>query len=251
MGYDFPGYVQTPGWSKLKLYPSDMNSCVTVRAPSLHFIMTSLLAHDLSFTSFDQDTLTVAPGQNCEDGVNWQDVDDWNFKKDRLVKSEVMSLRFQSDSLIERYGFRFIFSFHIQSALPQRLPDGKWNCSVPHWGDFQQHFLCTLYPECAGGKDDVVCFSTDDSCGQEIFSTQKCFTFVEPTDVTIHNTPKTLFNNLLSWQAARYECTSRKMRLPSLESISKQLMIYVFLNVYHFENIYLGLTAATEPLYET
>nr|KAG5689452.1 hypothetical protein BaRGS_026013 [Batillaria attramentaria] len=38
-------------------------------------------------------------------------------------------------------GQRYIFSFHNQSALPQRLPDGKWNCSVPHWADFQQHFL--------------------------------------------------------------------------------------------------------------
>nr|KAG5687882.1 hypothetical protein BaRGS_008552 [Batillaria attramentaria] len=41
-------------------------------------------------------------------------------------------------------GFKLTFSFHNQSALPQRLPDGKWNCSVPHWADFQQHFLCTL-----------------------------------------------------------------------------------------------------------
>nr|KAG5689448.1 hypothetical protein BaRGS_026009 [Batillaria attramentaria] len=23
----------------------------------------------------------------------------------------------------------------------ERLPDGKWNCSVPHWADFQRHFL--------------------------------------------------------------------------------------------------------------
>nr|KAG5689449.1 hypothetical protein BaRGS_026010 [Batillaria attramentaria] len=64
----------------------------------------------------------------------------------------------------------FIFSFHIQSALPQRLPDGKWNCSMPHWGDFQQHFLCDGYCmpvyvrcndvyDCPGKEDEAACDS--------------------------------------------------------------------------------------------
>nr|KAG5693900.1 hypothetical protein BaRGS_014341 [Batillaria attramentaria] len=67
-------------------------------------------------------------------------------------------------------GFKFIFSFHNQSALPQRLPDGKWNCSVPHWADFQQHFLCDGYCmpvyvrcndvyDCPGKEDEAACDS--------------------------------------------------------------------------------------------
>nr|KAG5690335.1 hypothetical protein BaRGS_027632 [Batillaria attramentaria] len=38
-----------------------------------------------------------------------------------------------------------------------QLPGGMWNCSVPYWADFQQHFLCTLVPECAGGEDKIIC----------------------------------------------------------------------------------------------
>ncbi|KAK7466733.1 hypothetical protein BaRGS_00037175 [Batillaria attramentaria] len=140
-------YVQTPGWSKLEPYPDNMDSCVTVKAPSQHFIMTSLLA--VEFKYFFGDSLTAV--QDCESEVFWQNVYDWNFKKERLIQSHVMSLRFKSgENVLGAYGFKFIFSFHNQSALPQRLSDGKWNCSVPHWADFQQHFLCTLYPECAG-----------------------------------------------------------------------------------------------------
>ncbi|KAK7479399.1 hypothetical protein BaRGS_00029316, partial [Batillaria attramentaria] len=240
------GYVQTPGWSKLEPYPPYLDSCVTVKAPSQHFIMTSLLAIEFDANIFHNPLSVV---QDCEKKTYMRSVINWNSKKGRLVQSDALSLHFESFQG-KLSGFKFIFSFHNQSALPQRLPDGKWNCSVPHWADFQQHFLCTLYPECAGGEDDVVCFSRDDSCGQNIFSTQRCFTFVEPTDATVQNTSTALFNNLLSWQAARYECTSRKMRLPSLESMCKQLMIVIFLNVNDFENIYIGLTAATEPLYE-
>ena len=31
------------------------------------------------------------------------------------------------------------------------------NCSVPHWPDFQQHLLCNLVRECAGGEDEADC----------------------------------------------------------------------------------------------
>nr|KAG5710813.1 hypothetical protein BaRGS_026964 [Batillaria attramentaria] len=34
-------------------------------------------------------------------------------------------------------------------AVPQQLPGGKWNCSVPHWPRFRPHLTCNLEPECA------------------------------------------------------------------------------------------------------
>nr|KAG5712232.1 hypothetical protein BaRGS_014582 [Batillaria attramentaria] len=65
--------------------------------------------------------------------------------------------RQHSDIESEAAGFHLSFSFHNMSALPQQLSGGKWNCSVPHWTNFRQHFLCTLESECAGGEDVVIC----------------------------------------------------------------------------------------------
>nr|KAG5710814.1 hypothetical protein BaRGS_026965 [Batillaria attramentaria] len=39
-------------------------------------------------------------------------------------------------------------------VVPKQLPDGKWNCSVPHWTQFRPHLTCNLELECAGGEDE-------------------------------------------------------------------------------------------------
>ena len=39
----------------------------------------------------------------------------------------------------------------------QQLPDGKWNCSVPYWPDFDVHFRCDLVVDCVGGEDEMDC----------------------------------------------------------------------------------------------
>nr|KAG5698009.1 hypothetical protein BaRGS_005827 [Batillaria attramentaria] len=63
-------------------------------------------------------------------------------------------------SHVSQSGFRLLFSFHNHTALPEMLPDGKWNCSVPYFADFQQHFrdedFC-VFPPC-----DVI---AEFSCG--------------------------------------------------------------------------------------
>nr|KAG5697926.1 hypothetical protein BaRGS_026864 [Batillaria attramentaria] len=51
-----------------------------------------------------------------------------------------------------------------RSAIPVRLAGGKWNCSVPYWADFRQHFLCNLNQECAGMEDEADCPYTTDLC---------------------------------------------------------------------------------------
>ena len=53
--------------------------------------------------------------------------------------------------------FKLLFSFLKDSALPEKLPGGKWNCSVPHWPDFRQHMRCNMLRECEGGEDEVDC----------------------------------------------------------------------------------------------
>ena len=43
------------------------------------------------------------------------------------------------------------------SSKPEQTSNGQWNCSVPHWPDFQRHFRCNLETECASGEDEENC----------------------------------------------------------------------------------------------
>ncbi|KAK7474547.1 hypothetical protein BaRGS_00034192 [Batillaria attramentaria] len=242
------GYIQTPGWSDGKVYAANMDSCVTVDAPPLHFIMTSFLVIDLETGWFlgSGDVITLIKGENCVGEEAWRSTVGYiGLPEERLIQMNVMSIRFESDSQVEETGFRFFFSFHSQSALPQRLPDGKWNCSVPHWCDFKQHFLCTVKPECAGDEDAVFCLSAEDTCGHgAVLSGQKCFTYIVGSDVL----PKVELNRT-SWFAAREECAKRGMRLPNLETMMEQFLLSRILNVVNFEYFYIGLDMAREPMY--
>nr|KAG5712611.1 hypothetical protein BaRGS_029666 [Batillaria attramentaria] len=49
-------------------------------------------------------------------------------------------------------GFRLLFSFHDRSAVLEETPGSKWNCSVPYWADFKQHFPCNLQVDCLAGE---------------------------------------------------------------------------------------------------
>ncbi|KAK7479438.1 hypothetical protein BaRGS_00029355, partial [Batillaria attramentaria] len=242
------GYIQTPGWSSGKKYKPNMDSCVTLYSPRSYDIMTSLLALDLGRTLFSGDTLIMTQTENCK---YTESVELLSFSEHRLIHSEAISVRFRSDYSSQHAGFKFIFSFHNQSALPQRLPDGKWNCSVPHWADFQQHFLCTLYPECAGGEDDVVCFSRQDECGlRVVFPKKKCFTYVESNDLWSQMNTSDLPKKI-SWLEAREFCSIRKMNLPSFQTEEEHSVFYGVLNVMpgSIKTFYIGLESMTEALY--
>ena len=62
-------------------------------------------------------------------------------------------------------GFKLRFSFHNKSTRPQQAPSGRWNCSVPHWHQFRQHFACDLIPQCSDGRDEAPCPYTSPYCG--------------------------------------------------------------------------------------
>ncbi|KAK7466739.1 hypothetical protein BaRGS_00037181, partial [Batillaria attramentaria] len=241
------GYIQTPGWSSGKKYKPNMDSCVTLYSPRSHDIMTSLLAFDLGGSSFSHN-LIMTQTEKCK---YTESAELLSFSEHRLIHSEAISVRFRSGYFSQHAGFKLTFSFHNQSALPQRLPDGKWNCSVPHWADFQQHFLCTLYPECAGGEDDVVCFSRQDECGLlVVFPKKKCFAYVESNDLSSQLNMSDLPRKI-SWLEAREVCANRKMRLPSFETEQEHSVFYRVLNVLPDSTMtfYIGLESMTEPLY--
>ncbi|KAK7474673.1 hypothetical protein BaRGS_00034097, partial [Batillaria attramentaria] len=151
---DMAGYVQTPGWSDRQVYPSLMNSCVDIKAPAGHNIMISFQTPDIH----EEDCMQLFKSRSC---TGQADVSSCNYKnrdyRPKLLDTDSISVYFRSEGVYAQGGFHMFFSFHNMSALPQQLPGGMWNCSVPYWADFQQHFLCTLVPECAGGEDKIIC----------------------------------------------------------------------------------------------
>ena len=59
-----------------------------------------------------------------------------------------------------------IFSFHNETRVPERASDGTntWNCSVPHWPEFQHHLFCDLIPQCRNGQDEASCPYASPEC---------------------------------------------------------------------------------------
>ncbi|KAK7488828.1 hypothetical protein BaRGS_00019963 [Batillaria attramentaria] len=62
-------------------------------------------------------------------------------------------------------GFNLSFSFHNHTSVPQQLPGGQWNCSVPYWDDFRHHFPCDLVAQCVDNEDEAACPYSSRQCG--------------------------------------------------------------------------------------
>ena len=108
-----------------------------------------------------------------------------------------------------RRGFRLRFSFHEDATLPQRLSDGAWNCSVPHWPLFRPHVQCNLLTECAGGEDEAPCPYSSARCGPGRLSIgPSCYIYVAPAGPT-------------SWQQASENCRSRGATLAVLKTLEE------------------------------
>ncbi|KAK7095837.1 hypothetical protein V1264_005201 [Littorina saxatilis] len=87
---------------------------------------------------------------------------------------------------------RFRLTLHQTDTLaPQLLANHQWNCSVPDWSDFQQHFACNMDAECEGGRDESDCLynlcgagdvSSSDTCYFMTWPAQRWMTSDEASD---------------------------------------------------------------------
>ena len=135
-------------------------------------------------------------------------------------------------------GFRLRFSFHDVTALPQPLPDGTWNCSVPHWPDFRQHVLCNFKTECAGGEDEAPCPYTTQRCGQGRISIgDSCYIYVAP-------------DHKISWLDADKSCRMKGAALASLTSGAEWSRVsHVFRRVMYVKRpLFIGLRSYSRRL---
>lgn len=231
------GYVQTPNWNGENMYPILMDSWVRINVPENHAVLVSIMRLDLEDCNYD--SLSLYLEGYSQDNFVWKVCRRFPPRPD-LYHASVLFLHFISDESFSMTGFRLLFSFHNLTALPERLLGGnsnKWNCSVPHWMDFQQHVSCNLQVECIDGKDEVDCPYTSATCGPGFLSAGgSCFFYVTTT-------------KQLTWNDASNVCLLRGARLASLNTLEKFRDINRFLLLRQLESaLYIGLKSAAPTL---
>jgi len=138
-------------------------------------------------------------------------------------------LRFVTNDDLQYTGFRLQFSFHKESALPEQLSDGRWNCSVPHWPDFRQHLPCNLLNDCLEGQDELDCPYTSPLCGPgRFFMGGSCYSYVKMT-------------RPLTWHVASDACEILGAHLVSLNDATEWRAVTSMLRQYGVKAAYTGL----------
>lgn len=90
----------------------------------------------------------------------------------RVINTTALRFRFVSNTGNQYEGFRAFFSFHEAASIPEKTEGGMWNCSVPHWPDFKQHFPCNVEVNCAGSEDEEDCPYITEACGKGLSYTE-------------------------------------------------------------------------------
>ena len=139
--------------------------------------------------------------------------------------------------MLTNTGFKILFSFHNYSALPEKLPSGKWNCSVPHWSDFRQHFPCNAYPDCSLAEDEVDCPYTTDKCGLGFITAgDTCHFLLLAPNISV------------SWYTGRAECLRRGARLSALNTEAEWEGIRDALKPRNGDDVFVGMTSTPRSL---
>ncbi|KAL8590308.1 hypothetical protein ACOMHN_006424 [Nucella lapillus] len=229
------GYIQTPEWDGQTRYPPHLDTWTRLDVPTNFSVMISFLFFDIEVhTDCDYDRLTVQVKVNKTSNESLELIHCNNkpVLKPTVFHSNVLLFHFKSDESVEHLGFRLQFSFHDLSETPQKDDDGKWNCSVPYWPQFQQHLNCNVVEECVSGKDEEQCDHTSEKCGKGLLLiASKCYIFIsEEKPVT--------------WNEAANECLRREAYLASLNSPREWKEVIAIVSSLIKETVYFGLQSS-------
>ncbi|KAK7485638.1 hypothetical protein BaRGS_00023087, partial [Batillaria attramentaria] len=242
------GYVQTPGWDGRSTYPDNTNIWLLIRFHKRTTVMVSFQAFDLDISN---DFMAVDFNGSCPFNFSEHYQADAATPPQFLYNCENnswskfgMYVYFRSDCGNNGYftGFRMLFSIHTPRALPEQLPDGKWNCSVPYWFTFQHHFRCDFRQDCVNGEDERECFYKNHTCGEGwVLLEGKCYLYVRD-------------KQRLSWNDASAACHDRGGYLASLNTPDEYLAVMRFLAGRSDGDVYIGLQSPSPvlpPIYHT
>ncbi|XP_025078664.1 uncharacterized protein LOC112554826 [Pomacea canaliculata] len=152
-----------------------------------------------------------------------------------LLFLDIVKVVFKGLQASGRRGFRLLFSFHNFSSLPEKVSLTKWNCSVPFFSDFMQHFPCDLVAQCVGGEDEMNC-PYSKVCGSGyIFVGGMCLVYIVP-------------DRSYSWNEASEACMIRDLRLATLNTRRKWKEVTSLMNLKSSSRVYVGLTSSLNTL---
>ena len=208
-----PGYVQSPYWGLGRNPVLTVDQWLQVDIPAQHTAVVSrqYSVHVLSLLCQDHNhlhTLSVSVGSASTRRVVWRNC---QGEKVFTVTSSSFWVYFKAKMIFfprrGNYGFRLLCSFHSQSDLPSQLPDGRWNCSVPDWSHFEQHFPCNLQADCVDGEDELSCPYTHLArCGAGAITLgDSCYYYV-------------ISSHRLSWNDAMEACKLKDAYLANLNT---------------------------------
>ena len=168
----FTGYVQTPGFDGISKRVLGMDSWLEIDVPMDHIVMISFVHIDLPPVSVESNLGAIGVYTGSLSECDRQQYIDTKFRPDpEVYDTRALFVHFYTNQIpYDTRGFQMLFSIHNSSARPEKLSEGKWNCSVSFWSDFRQHFPCNLHGDCADGRDEEDCPYTSTSCGPERLS---------------------------------------------------------------------------------
>lgn len=217
-----------------------MSSNLTVSGPPGHRLMLSFSQMDIGPSSDHRLTLHLWDhlGDVTRDKMTLQFSGDV-IPDPKVFRANVLEVRFHAGAAGESRGFRLWFSFHNSSALPRNVFANQWNCSVPFWPDFEQHFPCNLVTDCVGGEDEMRCPYTG-HCGLGALTLSgRCYHYV------ILPMTSTRFR----WEDAVETCALRHGGyLASLNTPEEWRDVIAVLHLRRYESVYVGLHSAERRL---
>ncbi|KAL8619706.1 hypothetical protein ACOMHN_025792 [Nucella lapillus] len=203
------GYVQSPDWDGKVNYPSHLDIWTRLPVPSNNSVMISFRALDIDGGKVcAYDHLTIYVGEHTTGGESTELTycNNQPSLPPTVFHTNALRFHFITDDTKERLGFRLYFSFHNQSEIPEKLEDGKWNCSVSYWPKLQLHLNCNKVDECFGKEDENHCGYADHGCGKGFFAAGSgCYTFISG-------------EKTVTWNEAANECRLRESYLASLNT---------------------------------
>ncbi|KAK7102516.1 hypothetical protein V1264_020722 [Littorina saxatilis] len=233
------GYITSPGWDgHTNTFPG--HDCWTrLDVPPEHAVMLTFLDLELSPSVFDdcpQEFVLVMTGGTTRQHVI-QKVCGFSPPEPELFKTDVMHVQFYTSADFVQYtGFRLLYSFYTIPTMPKRDVNGRWNCSVPDWPEFQQHFPCNLLADCAEAEDEEGCPYTSPLCDKGHFHWgTSCYRYFRTTAK-------------ISWNEASQDCQRHGSHLVSLNDASEWRNVTSLLSQYHVKSIHTGLRSASASL---
>ncbi|PVD19008.1 hypothetical protein C0Q70_21567 [Pomacea canaliculata] len=227
------GYIQTPGWDTTRTYPDFLYGSVDVQVPKNHGVMLSGSGLELSWdqsSACQNEYLMIVSGNSSAVWTGCQ-----GPLPPTLLFLDIVKVVFKGLQASGRRGFRLLFSFHNFSSLPEKVSLTKWNCSVPFFSDFMQHFPCDLVAQCVGGEDEMNC-PYSKVCGSGyIFVGGMCLVYIVP-------------DRSYSWNEASEACMIRDLRLATLNTRRKWKEVTSLMNLKSSSRVYVGLTSSLNTL---